>query len=117
MVAVSRELQKTRLDATQDGATLCLHLSYTLKYYTCTCIIAYHSNIQIYRSVTITSQVVLSPYMQKHQAFTAFGPTVVKPTWFLARTVYEKAGPFSEEGKVICGQYCRLCLSAHVQAS
>ena len=34
------------------------------------------------------------------QAFTAFGPTIVKPTWFFAREVFERAGPFSEEGKV-----------------
>ena len=34
------------------------------------------------------------------QAFTAFGPTVVKPTWFFARDVYDRSGPFSEDGKV-----------------
>ena len=32
------------------------------------------------------------------QAFTAFGPTVIQPTWFLHRSVYTAAGPYKEDG-------------------
>ena len=32
------------------------------------------------------------------QAFTAFGPTIIQPTWFLHRSIYTAAGPYSEEG-------------------
>jgi glycosyltransferase involved in cell wall biosynthesis len=41
----------------------------------------------------------LTPSQLYTQAFTAFGPTMVKPTWFFARGVYDRAGPFSEDGK------------------
>lgn len=33
------------------------------------------------------------------QAFTAFGPTLIQPTWFCSREVFDKSGPFSEVGK------------------
>ncbi len=34
------------------------------------------------------------------QAFTAFGPTLIQPTWFLSRELVDKLGPFSEQGRV-----------------
>ncbi|KAK6638151.1 hypothetical protein RUM44_008579 [Polyplax serrata] len=33
------------------------------------------------------------------QIYTSHGPTVLMPTWFFSRTVFEKAGLFSESGK------------------
>lgn len=39
------------------------------------------------------------------QAYTAFGPTVIQPTWFFAREVFKRVGPYSEEGKVIVRSY------------
>jgi glycosyltransferase involved in cell wall biosynthesis len=41
----------------------------------------------------------LTPSQLYTQAFTAFGPTVIKPTWFFARGVFDRAGPFCEDGK------------------
>ena len=34
------------------------------------------------------------------QAFMSHGPTVIMPTWFCARQVFNKVGGFSEAGKV-----------------
>lgn len=34
------------------------------------------------------------------QAFTAFGPTLIQPTWFCTRRLYDQVGGFSEQGKV-----------------
>ena len=34
------------------------------------------------------------------QAFTAFGPSIIQPTWFCERAVFDRAGPFSVAGKV-----------------
>lgn len=33
------------------------------------------------------------------QAFTAFGPSIIQPTWFCERAVFDRAGPFSVAGK------------------
>ncbi|XP_065898681.1 queuosine-tRNA galactosyltransferase-like isoform X2 [Dysidea avara] len=33
------------------------------------------------------------------QAYTAFGPSIIQPTWFCERAVFDKAGPFSIAGK------------------
>lgn len=41
----------------------------------------------------------LSPYQLYSQIYTAFGPTVVMPTWFCHREVFDKVGGFSERGK------------------
>jgi len=42
----------------------------------------------------------LTPSQLYTQAFTAFGPTIILPTWFCSREVYDKAGPFCEDGRV-----------------
>ncbi|XP_023718290.1 UDP-GlcNAc:betaGal beta-1,3-N-acetylglucosaminyltransferase-like protein 1 isoform X1 [Cryptotermes secundus] len=34
-----------------------------------------------------------------HQQYTSYGPTVVMPTWFCERGVFDRVGGFSEEGK------------------
>ncbi|XP_062507806.1 UDP-GlcNAc:betaGal beta-1,3-N-acetylglucosaminyltransferase-like protein 1 [Corticium candelabrum] len=33
------------------------------------------------------------------QRFTSFGPTIIQPTWFCHRSVFDAAGPFAEGGK------------------
>lgn len=38
------------------------------------------------------------PVFQK--AFTAFGPTIIQPTWFCSRKLFNQVGKFSEQGKV-----------------
>lgn len=34
------------------------------------------------------------------QAYTAFGPTLIQPTWFCSRRLYDRVGAFCEDGKV-----------------
>ncbi|XP_065193924.1 queuosine-tRNA galactosyltransferase-like [Sycon ciliatum] len=41
----------------------------------------------------------LSHDQLQHQVYTSNGPTVVMPTWFCHRSVFERAGPFDESGK------------------
>lgn len=45
------------------------------------------------------------------QAFTAFGPTLIQPTWFCSRELFEKVGPFSELGKVRKEIRRRVCVT------
>lgn len=41
----------------------------------------------------------LTPYQLYTQIYTSFGPTIVMPTWFCGRNVFDKVGGFSEKGK------------------
>uniref|UniRef100_A0A3P9H932 UDP-GlcNAc:betaGal beta-1,3-N-acetylglucosaminyltransferase like 1 n=1 Tax=Oryzias latipes TaxID=8090 RepID=A0A3P9H932_ORYLA len=41
----------------------------------------------------------LTPDQLQTQAFTSHGPTVVMPTWFCSRKLFQKVGPFNEGGK------------------
>ncbi len=57
------------------------------------------SPTQLHTQVTFTP----SPTTHTHwllQAFTAFGPTLIQPTWFCSRELVDKLGHFSEQGRV-----------------
>lgn len=41
----------------------------------------------------------LNPDQLHTQALTAFGPTLIQPTWFCSRRLFDRVGTFSEQGK------------------
>ena len=50
--------------------------------------------------------VIIPHYLM--QAYTAFGPTLIQPTWFCSRRLFEQVGLFSEDGKVR-PDWCAVC--------
>lgn len=58
-----------------------------------------HSS-QFHSAALILPSLIIMTVYYIPQAFTAFGPTLIQPTWFCSRELFEKVGPFSEQGKV-----------------
>ena len=61
-------------------------------------------SIAIIRYLGMTVIIIIIIITILLQAFTAFGPTLIQPTWFCSRALFEKVGPFSEQGKVLAIQ-------------